>query len=181
MNKNKKLIRLIPLLLLIAYSSFAQISRTDSLGNFYVIKNRLIWQKVYQLDDLDKLDQQLKSNEFTANLDVINNQTSTIIKNYKLTGDGLAAYAQHDYDAFLSIDIFYDWFRVSIKEINFPDFRETIYYYGMQTNTTRGTLEHYVLSGDSIKRTTGAENVLYSFDTSFSAIFDPMSNPTEEE
>jgi hypothetical protein len=180
MSKNKRLQILTTLLILITSISFAQFSKTDSLGNFYVIKNKLIWQKYYQLDDINKLDQQLKSISFTSGLDIMGHETSTIIKNYKISGSGLPQYAQHDYDAFLVIDIFNDRYRVSVKDINFPDFTETRYYYGMKTNTTRGTLEHYILSGNSIKRTSGSENVLYSFDTNFSDIFDNFSSPIKE-
>jgi len=172
--------KLIPLLLLITYTSFAQFSKTDSLGNFYVIKNKLVWQKYYQLDDIDELDQKLKNNGFTANLDIVNYETSTLITDYKISGNGLPQYTQHNYNAFLVIDIFNDNYRVSIKEINFPDFEEKRYYNGIKTNTTRGTLEHYNLNGNSIKRTSSTENVLYSFDTSFSEIFDTFSYPLKE-
>lgn len=177
MNVKKELLQLTTLLILITSTSFAQFSKTDSLGNFYVIKNKLVWQKYYQLDDINELDQQLKNISFTSELDILGYETSAIIKNHIISGSGLPQYAQHEYDAFLVIDIFNDAFRVSVKNINFSDFTETRYYNGMKTNTTRGTLEHYILSGNSIKRTSSSENVLYSFDTSFSDIFDSISSP----
>ena len=177
---NRRLLILFTSLFLIASSGFAQFSKSDSLGNFYVIKNKLVWQKYYQIDDINELDRQLKSISFTSGLDILGHETSAIIKNYKLSGIGLPQYAQHDYDAFLVIDIFNDIYRVSVKGINFPDFTENHYYNGLKTNTTRGTLEHYILNRNSIKRTSSSENVLYSFDTSFSEIFDSISNPINE-
>lgn len=173
--------KLLSLFLFISLSAFAQFQKTDSIGNFYVIDHELVWQKSYPLQDADVLNQKLNENPFTAGIDIQNHEDSKIVKNFRLSGEGLPAYARHDYDAFVVIDVFYDHYRVSVKSINFPDFNETYYYNGIKNSTGRGSLEHYILSkGTSIKRTTGARNVLYSFDNAFSQIFDPMAVTTEE-
>ena len=67
-------------------------------------------------------------------------------------------------------------YRVSIKQIIFPDFVEKIYYNGRRQNDSRGTLEQYILRQDGlIKQNSTNLNVLNSFDTVFSQIFDPMA------
>ncbi len=168
------------LFFLISFSAFAQFHKTDSIGNFYVIENELVWQKNYPLQDMDLLNQKLNENPFTAGIDLQGQDNSKFIQNFRLSGEGLPAYASHDYNAFVVIDVFYDRYRVSVKSINFPDFNETYYYNGIKNSTGRGSLEHYILKGNTIKRTTGAQNVLYSFDNAFSQIFDPMAVTAEE-
>jgi len=173
--------KLFSIFFLITISAFAQFQKTDSLGNFYVIKNQLVWQKTYPLQDENELNKKLKENPFTAGIDLQNHENSKIIKNFRISGEGLPAYARHDYDAFVVVDVFYDRYRVSVKSINFPDFNETYYYNGIKNSTGRGSLEHYILlKGTTIKRTTGARNVLYSFDEAFSQIFDPMAATDKE-
>ena len=167
--------------LLISFSVTAQFQKTDSLGNFYVIEHTLVWQKTYPLHDIDKLNEQLSRNPFTQGINLNGGETSKILLNYRLQGNNLPQFTQHDYNAFLVIDVFYDRYRVSVKQIRFPDFKETyVSYNGMRTSGTRGTLEHYILSGDSIKRTTGAKNTLYAFDEAFSQVFDPMTETQSE-
>ncbi len=173
--------KLFSIFLLITISAFSQFQKTDSLGNFYVIKSELVWQKTYPLQDENELNQKLKENPFTAGIYLQNHETSKIIQNFRISGEGLPAYAKHDYNAFVVVDVFYDCYRVSVKSINFPDFNETYYYNGIKNSTGRGSLEHYILlNGNTIKRTPGARIVLYSFDEAFSHIFDAMAATTEE-
>lgn len=167
---------LIVLFVLMTLPACAQFQRADSVGNFYVVKNQLIWQKYYPLEDKEYLDQQLKQHHFTSDLDISRFTTSTITKPYKLVGHNLPEYAQHDYKAFLIIDFFGDQYRITIKQITFPDFVEKIYWNGMRQHDSRGSLEQYILRQDGlIKRNNGTLNVLYTFDTAFSEIFDPMA------
>jgi hypothetical protein len=172
--------KLFTLFLLITITGFAQFQKTDSLGNFYTIDHKLVWQKNYPLQDENELNQKLQSNPFTAGIDIQNHENSKIIRNYTISGDGLPEYARHDYSAFVVVDVFYDHYRISVSSINFSDYNESYYYNGIKTSTGRGTLDYYILKGDSIKRTTGAKNVLYSFDDAFSQIFDPMAYTSEE-
>ncbi len=164
------------LLLFVSIHGYAQFQKMDSLGNFYVIDYKLVWQKWYDLDDKAELNKMLKSNDFTADLDIMKFGTSTKTKTYKLIADNMPEYARHDYEGFLTIDFIRGRYRVSIKQIIFPDFIEEIYYNGMRQNNSRGTLEQYILRQDGlIKRNNTNLNVLNSFDTVFSGIFDPMA------
>jgi hypothetical protein len=161
-------------------SSYSQFQKTDSIGNFYVIKNKLVWQKYYHLDDIDELDQQLKSNDLTRNLDILNFGTSAITNLLDIPGNNLPLYTKNGFKAFVVIDIKNDNYRVSVKDITFPDFVEERYYNGMR-NSTGGTLDYYILrQGETIKRNNATLNVLNSFDTSFSEVFDYMGAPLKE-
>jgi hypothetical protein len=169
------------LLLFICLQGFSQFQKMDSLGNFYVIDHKLVWQKWYDLEDKAELSKMLKANDFTADLDIMKFGTSTKTGAYKLLSDHLPEYAQHDYEAFLTVDFLKGRYRVSIKQIIFPDFVEKIYYNGMRQHDSRGTLEQYILRQDGlIKRNNTNLNVLNSFDTAFSGIFDPMSGESFE-
>ena len=169
------------LLLFICLQGYAQFQKKDSLGNFYVIDYKLVWQKWYGLEDKAELNKMLKANDFTADLDILKFGTSTKTKAFKLFADNLPEYAKHDYEAFLTVDFIRGRYRVSIKQIIFPDFIEKIYYNGMRQNNSRGTLEQYILRQDGlIKRNNTNLNVLNSFDTVFSGIFDPMAGDSYE-
>ena len=169
------------LILFVCIQGFAQFQKMDSLGNFYVIDYKLVWQKWYGLEDKAELNKMLKSNEFTADLDIMKFGTSTKTRTYKLFGDNLPEYARHAYEAFLSVDFIGGRYRVSIKQIIFPDFIEKEYYNGRRMNNSRGTLEQYILRQDGlIKRNNTNLNVLNSFDTAFSGVFDPMAGDSYE-
>ena len=159
----------------ISLQGYSQFQKMDSVGNFYVIDYKLVWQKWYDIDDKAEFNRMLKSNEFTSDLDILKFTTSAKTKAYRLIGNNLPEYAQHDYEAFLSVDYIKGRYRVSVKQIVFPDFVEKIYYNGRRMDDPRGTLEQYNMRKDGqIKRTTGTMNVLYTFDSAFSQIFDPM-------
>ena len=146
------------------------------MGNFYAIDYKLVWQKWYGLEDKAELNRMLKADDFTSDLDILKFGTSTKTRAYKLLTDNLPEYAQHDYEAFLIVDFIGGRYRVTIKQIVFPDFVEQIYYNGRRQNDPRGTLEKYILRQDGlIKRNNTNINVLNSFDTAFSEIFDPMA------
>jgi hypothetical protein len=163
-------------LFLLGSQAEAQFSRMDSLGNWYVIDHNLVWQKSYPLDEKEELDRLLKSNDFTADLDILKFGTSTVTRPYKLVGNNLPEYAQHEYKAFLVIDFFSDRYRVSIKQVTFPDFVEKIYWNGMRQKDSRGSLEHYILRPDGLIRRHNVNiGVLESFDSAFSGVFDPMA------
>ncbi len=165
----------------ISLQGFAQFQKTDSLGNFYVIEHQLVWQKWYELHSKANLDDALKNNDFTSDLDILKFTTSVKTKRNKLSGDNLPEYARHEYEAFLYVDFLRGRYRISVKQIIFPDFIEKIYYNGVRQNQTRGTLEQYILRNDGlIKRNVANLNVLYSFDTVFSEIFDPMAAESSE-
>ena len=164
------------LLLFVCLQGFSQFQKTDSLGNFYAIDYKLVWQKWYGLEDKAELNRMLKANDFTSDLNILKFGTTTKTRAYKLHADNLPEYAQHDYETFLVVDFIGGRYRVSIKQIVFPDFVEQIYYNGRRQNDPRGTLEKYILRQDGlIKRNNTNINVLNSFDTAFSEIFDPMS------
>ena len=123
----------------------------------------------------------LKSNPFTSGLDILGFAKSTETKGHRLAGENLPEYAQHDYEAFLYLDIIGGRYRITIKQIVFPDFVEKEYYNGRRVHNPRGSLEQYILRQDGlIKRNNGTLNVIYSFDTEFSQIFDPMSGESFE-
>lgn len=169
------------LLFFLSLQAFSQFNKMDSLGSFYVIDYKLVWQKWYALDDKAELNRMLKSHNFTSDLDILKFGTSTKTKPYKLIADNMPEYAQHDYEAFLVVDIIGGRYRVSVKQIIFPDFIEKIYYNGRRQETPRGTLEQYILRSDGlIKRNNTNLNVLNSFDTAFSQIFDPMGREYHE-
>ena len=162
---------------LLGLQAEAQFTRMDSVGNWYVIDHNLVWQKHYPLEDKEELDVQLKSNDFTADLDILKFGTSTVTRPYTLAGDNLPEYARHEYKAFLVVDFFSDTYRVTIKQITFPDFVEKIYWNGMRQTDSRGSLEHYILRSDGlIKRYDVNLRVLESFDSAFSGVFDPMAD-----
>ena len=173
--------RIFILFLFLSLQGYGQFHKMDSLGNFYVIDYTLVWQKYYALEDKAELDKMLKSNGFTADLDILRFTTSTMTQPYKLNATSLPEYAQHAYEAFLVVDFIRNRFRVTIKQIVFPDFVEQIYYNGMRQNSARGSLEKYILRQDGlIKRNNTNIHVLNSFDTAFSEIFDYMGGLSNE-
>lgn len=169
------------LFLLVSLNAFSQFQKMDSVGNFYVIDQNLVWQKWYALEDKAELNRELKSNDFTSDLDILRFTNSTKTKLYRLQGNNLPEYAQHDYEAFLYVDVIGGRYRITIKQIIFPDFVEKEYYNGRRMHNPRGTLEQYILRQDGlIKRNNGTLNVIYTFDTAFSQIFDPMAGESFE-
>lgn len=164
-----------------ALTSQAQFNEVESMGNWYVKKNKLVWQKKYPLTDKEELNAQLKANEFTSGLDILRFITDVETKPHKLVGQNLPEYARHEYVAFLVIDFFGDTYRVTLQQVNFPDFEEKIYWNGMRQHDARGTLEKYILGQDGrIKRNSANINVLETFDSVFSGVFDPMADVWSE-
>jgi len=162
--------------MILSLQAQAQFSEMDSLGNWYVKDHNLVWQKHYPLGDKEELNEQLKANDFTSELDILKFGTEVITKPYKLLGDNLPEYAQHQYKAFLVIDFFSDTYRVTLKQITFPDFVDKIYWNGTRQPDSRGSLEKYILRQDGmIKRNSVNIRVLETFDTVFSGVFDPMT------
>ncbi len=160
------------LFLLIGFISHAQIHRTDSIGNFYVVDHKLIWQKYYELVDENELDQRLKQDVLTSNLNILNYETSAISDLVYINGNNLPAYTSKGFKAFVIVDLEANQYRVTIKQITFPDFVEHVYYNGMRQNSRSGSLENYVLRNDGdINRNNATLNVLNSFDHIFNAVF----------
>jgi hypothetical protein len=169
------------MLLGIAFQAQAQIPEEETLGNWRVKKNSLVWQKSYPLVDKEELNERLKANDFTSGLDILGFITDVETKPYTLNGYNLPEYAQHEYTAFLFIDFFPGEYRVTLQQINFPDFEEKIYWNGMRQHDARGTLEKYILGNDGrIKRNSANLRVLETFDTAFSGVFDPMADVWSE-
>lgn len=150
----------------------AQSKKTDSVGNFYVIENKLVWQKYYVLDDINILDEYLKNSHFTSTLDILNFKTSAQSNLSYIEGINLPQYTNEGFQAFIIIDVIQNKYRVSIKDILFPKYIQTYYYNGFK-NERGGTLDHYILrtSDHEIKRNSGTYNILSSFDSSFDAAF----------
>lgn len=172
---------MLALLMSVGLSSTAQFNEVESMGNWYVKKNKLVWQKTYPLTDKEELNDELKANDFTSDLDILRFITDTETKPYKLVGQNLPEYARHEYKAFLVIDFFGDTYRVTLQQINFPDFEEKIYWNGMRQHDARGTLEKYILGQNGqIKRNSANINVLETFDSAFSGVFDPMADVWSE-
>ena len=160
------------LFFLVSFLSFSQFHKTDSIGNFYAIDHKLIWQKYYELQDENKLDQILKQNILTSNLDILNFETSAITDLILIDGNNLPVYTSKGFKAFVIVDIESHQYRVTIKQITFPDFVENIYYNGMRQNSRSGSLENYVLRRDGdFNRNNATLNVLNSFDQIFNAAF----------
>lgn len=168
-------------LLLFTLLSNAQFDKTDgAIGNFNLVKNKLIWQKSYQLDDVNELNLRLKGTPFTSNLRILDFETDVITDLFKLAANNLPQYGQSDYKAYIIIDVYSDTYRVTIKDITFPKFVENYYYNGMRQNSRSGYLESYILkkNGD-INKTKANMHVLNSFDKNFKEIFDKISVPTQ--
>ncbi len=170
---NFKLKNITLLFLLIGFISYAQMRRTDSIGNFFVENNKLIWQKHYELEDVNLLDQKLKQDVLTNNLDILHYETSAISDLVYIDGNNLPIYTRKGFKAFVIVDLERNQYRVTIKQIIFPDFVENVYYNGMRQNSRSGALESYILrqNGD-INRNNTTKNVLDSFDYIFNAVFE---------
>jgi len=169
------------LFILITFISYSQAQKTDAFGNFSVTKNKLVWQKEYYLEDEYNLDKLLQEDAFTTNLRILKFKTSAITNLFQLTVNNLPQYAKSSYRAFIVIDIYHDSFRVTVKEITFPDFVEKRYYYNGMSNKSGGTLDYYILRDDGvIKQNSVSQHVLNSFNTSFEEIFDAMATPLKE-
>ena len=163
--------------LAVTVNSRAQFNEDESLGNWRVKKNKLVWQKTYPLTDKEELNDRLKANDFTSELDILRFITDVQTKPNKLAGHNLPEYARHEYTAFLVLDFFGDTYRVTLQQVKFPDFEEKIYWNGMRQQDARGTLEKYILGQDGrIKRNSANINVLETFDSAFSGVFDPMAD-----
>ncbi len=160
--------------LLFTVSGNAQFHKTDSIGNFYVSDNSLIWEKYFPLQDENDLDKQLKNQNFTANLNILRFKTSAMSSLTTLLAGNLPQYAQSEFEAFIDVRIMGDQYRITIKNITFPKFVESYYFNGRKQYTGRGTLSHYLLRPDKvIKRNSGTYNVMDSFDGAFMEIFSP--------
>ena len=96
------------LILLLCLEATAQHSPTDSIGNWYVVDHKLVWQKHYPLEDREELNDLLKSNDFTAVLDIMKFGTSALTEPRILEGQNLPEYARHEYRAFLVLDFFFN-------------------------------------------------------------------------
>ncbi|VAV84560.1 hypothetical protein MNBD_BACTEROID02-2010 [hydrothermal vent metagenome] len=181
MNKLGLPLKILILFFVCTFTSNAQLYKTDSVGNFYLKKNKLIWQKSYYLHDINALDEQLKSNPFTSKLRILDFGKDVVTDSFNLISNNLPQYARSNYTTFLVIDIYQDYFRVTIQNITFPDFVENHYYNGMRQNSRTGALENYILRNDGlINRTSANLHVLHSFDTSFEDIFETMAEPFRE-
>jgi len=172
MKTNRNLFCAVVTLLLFTNLMFAQFNKTDSIGNFYVIKNKLMWQKNYPLDDVNELDEHLKNNHFTSTLDILNYNTSAKSMISYIEGVNLPQYTKQGFEAFIIIDLIQDRYRVTVRDITFPEYVQTSYYNGFKDNRG-GTLDHYILrtSDHEIKRNSGTYNVLATFNSSFDAAF----------
>ena len=140
-----------------ALTSQAQFNEVESMGNWYVKKNKLVWQKKYPLTDKEELNAQLKANEFTSGLDILRFITDVETKPHKLVGQNLPEYARHEYVAFLVIDFFGDTYRVTLQQVNFPDFEEKIVYLeDVEEKTYRmDKMLFHLLSGTNLKKAAG--------------------------
>ena len=136
-----------------------------------------MWQQTYSLDDVNELNDYLKNNFFTSNLDLLDYKTSAQSNVSYLEGVNLPQYTSKGFKAFIVIDIFNDRYRVTVRDIIFPDFVQTSYYNGMKEDHG-GTLDHYILrrSDFEIKRNSGTYNILKVFDDSFDASFNLNSD-----
>ncbi len=175
--------RITILFLFMTISGYSQFQRSDSVGSFYVIKSKLVWEKYYHLGDINELDRQLKNNDLTNNLEILDFGTSAMSNLVEIPGNNLPTYTNKGFKAFIVIDIINDKYRVSVKSISFPEYVEERYYYNYNAGkiTTGGTLDYYILRQDeTIKRNNASLNVLNSFDTSFSMVFDAMGTPISE-
>ena len=173
MKTNRNLFCAVAALLLFTNLMFGQFNKTDSIGNFYVIKNKLMWQKNYQLDDINELDEHFKNNHFTSTLDILNYKTSAKSNISYIEGNNLPQYTNQGFEAFIIIDLIQDRYRVTVQDITFPDYVHTSYYNGFKDNRG-GTLDHYILrtTDHEIKRNSGTYNILETFNNSFEAVFD---------
>jgi len=172
MKINYRLIYTISALFLFTNVVLAQSIKTDSIGNFYVIDNNLMWQKYYDLDDVNTLDEHFKNNHFTATLDILNYKTSAQSNLSYIEGNNLPQYTAKGFKAFIIIDIIQNRYRVTVRDIIFPEYIQTYYSNGFR-NDRGGTLDHYILrtSDHEIKRNSGTYNILETFNNSFEAVF----------
>jgi len=172
MKTNRNLFCAVVTLLLFTNLMFAQFNKTDSIGNFYVIENKLMWQKNYPLDDVNELDEHLKNNHFTSTLDILNYSTSAKSMISYIEGVNLPQYTKQGFEAFIIIDLIQDRYRVTVRDITFPEYVQTSYYNGFKDNRG-GTLDHYILRtyDHEIKRNSGTYNILDTFNSSFDASF----------
>ena len=89
-----------------------------------------------------------------------------------IDGNNLPVYTKKGFKAFVIVDVESSQYRVTIKQIMFPDFVENVYYNGMRQNSRTGFLENYVLRKDGdFNRNNATLNVLNSFDQIFNAVF----------
>jgi len=172
MKINHRLFYTISVFFILTNVMLAQAIKTDSIGNFYVIKNQLLWQKYYSLDDVNELDEYLKSSHFTSTLDILNYKTSAQSNLSYLEGVNLPQYTSEGFKAFIIIDIIQNRYRVTVRDIIFPKYIQTYYTNGFK-NEQGGTLDHYILrtADHEIKRNSGTYNILETFDNSFDAAF----------
>lgn len=160
--------------LLFTVSGSAQFHKTDSVGNFYVSENKLIWEKYFPIEDENILDEQLKRNHFSSNLNILRFTKSAMSNLTQLTASNLPQYAQDEFEAFIVVNIIGDQYRITVKDITFPNFAESYYFNGRKEYSGRGTLGYYLLRSDKvIKRNSGTYNVMDSFDGAFMEIFSP--------
>ena len=122
MKINHRLFYTISALFLLTNVMLAQSKKTDSIGNFYVIGNQLLWQKYYSLDDVNRLDEQLKNNHFTSTLDILNYKTSAQSSLSYIDGNNLPQYTNEGFKAFIVVDIIQNRYRVTVRDIIFPKF-----------------------------------------------------------
>ena len=87
------IMRIFIVFMFLSFQGLAQFQKMDSLGNFYVIDYKLVWQKWYDIEDKAEFNHMLKSNEFTSDLDILKFTTSTKTKLFRLSGNNLPEYA----------------------------------------------------------------------------------------
>ncbi len=92
----------------------------DSLYNFKVDNESIIWQKVFKNKDLDKIKTRIKTQEFTNKLKEVDSSFSGRSNKYnKRVVKNSPYFATFGFDAFLKIEFKPNKYRVTISDIVF--------------------------------------------------------------
>lgn len=111
------------LFLICSSSTFSQNKALDSILNFKLYKNEIVWQKIFSKTDslqIKELKEQLKSQEFTSNL--IHNENNIVGRsnNYgKRLVKNSPYYATWGFDTYLKIEFKENRYRITAKDFLF--------------------------------------------------------------
>lgn len=102
---------------------FSQEKTLDSILNFKLTKNDIIWQKIYPVNDSSKIvniKNQIQSQEFTHKLKIVNNSYNGRSENHgKRLVKNTPYYATWGFDTFLKIEFKKNKYRVTASDFIF--------------------------------------------------------------
>lgn len=141
----------------------------DTLYNFKLKEGVIIWQKIYQDHQFKEVENQIKSNQFTKTLTLLdsvfsgrtNNTKKRVVKNWPY-------FATFGFDGYATVEFKNNKYRVTVKDIIFDG--PTTNIYGVMQKQDY-PLQLNVIKKNKIRNTKKNNNVLRKIDSILNSKF----------